>query len=958
MSSGSDGTLMDGHELGEFACIDSQVDFTTGTKTYKNGPDGKAFEKGAAYTWETYLKAPEDGAYTLVFSGIGGTGGAKITVNDKETSIGNLTLREGTQWPWNNVICSPTGMNISNSTVTLEAGKLYKVSVTGVASLDQKDLQVSLGWITPSQKQANYDESIRIASESDDVVFFAWSGTGAEGKTIEDCSLALPEDQEALLLDVIAAAKANGNKVTVVLNNGAAVTMDKWVDDVDAVLEMWYPGQEGGLATAKILLGEVNPSGKLSQTFMKHDNETPVTDSQEHFEERLKKSDEVTGNGVDQPKNSVYYTEGIMTGYRWYDSEGIEPQFDFGHGLSYTTFAYSDMKVAENNKNGYDVTFTVTNTGSVTGDEVAQVYLGAAKVPDGVQMAERQLAGFARLEDMKPGESREVSIEISQRSLSYWNAAGELVTRKDGTKDKWTVAEGERAIMAGTSSDNLPLQTSVNVKAPDEEKDNKNLSVLFSTNVKLFVNGDEQKIANLVGNYKGSFAEGESVSLTFKPAVEGREIAGVTVNGEAVNFKETDSFTYTVKAGEAEEYTFAITTVDKQILRTVIKAANACEDEIVDVIPSVLEKFRTALEAANTVYKNITATQAEIDQAWSDLIDAMHYLSFKTGSRAYLEYLLSVAEAIDTRDFIAGVTAFEDAYEAAQKVYDDKDATADEITAATDALEEALLGLVRGSAKDMLRTVINKADSLDLKNYVEAGQAEFEDALAQAKEVLYDDQASQDEVEAAADALNEAMEALRKVADKSALNALIAAIEKLNLSNYTAASVSNLNDVLNKAKTMAADAALSEDDQAKVDAMTDDLQDAKDDLKTKNTSNKTSGNSSSSSSSNVYGGAGTAVVGAATTAQTAAKVVSDTTVNFTLKRGSAYCFKMTVTGSNSLTPNFTVGNGNVLKTQFVAKIGNDYYYRVYAVGTPGQSTGVYTTLAGAAAVKHCTVTIA
>ena len=87
-----------------------------------------------------------------------------------------------------------------------------------------------------------------------------------------------------------------------------------------------------------------------------------------------------------------------------------------------------------------------------------------------------------------------------------------------------------------------------------------------------------------------------------------------------------------------------------------------------------------------------------------------------------------------------------------------------------------------------------------------------------------------------------------------------------------------------------------------------------------------------------------------------AYVVSDTTVNFTLKRGSAYCFKMTVVNGNAMTPSFTVGNGDVLKTQYVAKIGNDYYYRVYAIGTPGQSTGVYTTLPGNAAVKPVSYT--
>ena len=120
-----------------------------------------------------------------------------------------------------------------------------------------------------------------------------------------------------------------------------------------------------------------------------------------------------------------------------------------------------------------------------------RLYLGAAEVPDGVQMAEKQLAGFARIEDLQPGESREVTISISQRSLSYWNTNSEYVTRADGTKDKWTVAEGERAILVGASADNLPLEATVNVKAP-EEGENSNLSVQYGTNVKLFVNGEEQ----------------------------------------------------------------------------------------------------------------------------------------------------------------------------------------------------------------------------------------------------------------------------------------------------------------------------------------------------------------------------------------------------------------------------------------------------------------------------------
>ena len=120
---------------------------------------------------------------------------------------------------------------------------------------------------------------------------------------------------------------------------------------------------------------------------------------------------------------------------------------------------------------------------------------------------------------------------------------------------------------------------------------------------------------------------------------------------------------------------------------------------------------------------------------------------------------------------------------------------------------------------------------------------------------------------------------------------------------------------------------------------------------------KGSSGSTSANASNAYGAAGVSVVTAAQNVATPASVRSDTTVDFTLLHGQAYCFKMTVVNGNGMAPSFTVGNGSVLKTQFLTQIGNDYYYRVWATGTPGQSTGVYTTLPGQNAVKHCAVTI-
>ena len=148
--------------------------------------------------------------------------------------------------------------------------------------------------------------------------------------------------------------------------------------------------------------------------------------------------------------------------------------------------------------------------------------------------------------------------------------------------------------------------------------------------------------------------------------------------------------------------------------------------------------------------------------------------------------------------------------------------------------------------------------------------------------------------------------------------------------------------------------------EEKAKALIEGLETAEENLKTVS---KGSGSGSSSASNRrptaSTSGEGTAVAvsnGASAVAK-AASVVSDTTINFTMKRGSAYCFKMTVVNGSTATPSFTVGNGSVLKTQYVAKVGNDYYFRVYAIGTPGQSTGVYTQMPGEAPVLQCAVTI-
>ncbi len=273
----------------------------------------------------------------------------------------------------------------------------------------------------------------------------------------------------------------------------------------------------------------------------------------------------------------------------------------------------------------------------------------------------------------------------------------------------------------------------------------------------------------------------------------------------------------------------------------------------------------------------------------------------------------------------------------------------------------AIVNLQPISEKDQLSMVIAEAkevlDNLDEYSNVQEEKDALQDAYDTAVAVYENEEATQDEVAEATLNLNAALAVMRRVPSRDALAELVNEMSNKDLSKYTSASAAAFRTALQEANAGLANPNLTEE---KAKALIEGLETAEENLKTVS---KGSGSGSSSTSNRrptaSTSGEGTAVAvsnGASAVAK-AASVVSDTTINFTMKRGSAYCFKMTVVNGSNLTPSFTVGNGNVLKTQFVAKVGNDYYYRVYATGTPGQSTGVYTTLPGQNAVKHCTVTI-
>lgn len=324
----------------------------------------------------------------------------------------------------------PTADGLSNTStpIHLEAGVAMPITINVSPGRSAASLQVRLSWVTPDIERARIDEAVAAAKAARLAVVFAHD-EGTEGR--DRASLSLPGVQDAL----ISAVAAANPRTVVVLSNGAPILMP-WANHVAGILQMWYPGQEGAEAAAAILLGQAAPGGRLPVTFPRRAEDAPTAQPQRY--------PGVDGRGV--------YAEGIFVGYRWYDQQKIEPLFPFGHGLSYTTFAYSGLHVRRAG-DGYDVTLTITNTGTREGVEVPQVYVGPpANAP--APMAVKKLVAFERV-SLAPRASKTVTLRVDARGLSYWS-----------TKDHaWTVAGGKRTFMVGSSSRDVKLTSDVTVAA-------------------------------------------------------------------------------------------------------------------------------------------------------------------------------------------------------------------------------------------------------------------------------------------------------------------------------------------------------------------------------------------------------------------------------------------------------------------------------------------------------------
>ncbi len=388
--------------------VDEKIDFWWLRPGEKVSPDRFSVR------WTGWLTAPGSGRHILRLVS---SGAARLYLDGRLLAE---TRPSSSDWP----------VSEAETYVELTAGKQYDLRVEYVkhAEVDFNMISLRLGYAPRPEDDDRMARAVALASQSDVAIVFAGMPTGYESEGRDRPNMDLPGPQAEL---IEAVAQANP-KTIVVLNAGAPVTMP-WFDRVPAVLDAYYPGMEGGNAIARILLGEVNPSGRLPVTFPRRYEDNPTY-------------------GNYPGARQVHYGEGIFVGYRYYDHKGIEPLLPFGFGLSYTTFAYSALRVPRTAAIGKPVRVAVRvkNTGERAGKEVVQVYVSdrASSLP----RPPKELKGFAKVA-LRPGESKVVEFVLDERAFAFY----------DPYEKRWVVEPGEFEILVGSSSRDIRAKATVNL---------------------------------------------------------------------------------------------------------------------------------------------------------------------------------------------------------------------------------------------------------------------------------------------------------------------------------------------------------------------------------------------------------------------------------------------------------------------------------------------------------------
>ena len=380
--------------------------------TIGSGRGASPYPEGAlSERWTGFYNAEQDGTYDFFVPASGDGGGFYRLYLDGELVLDN--------WSLNRAI-------VDYVTLELESGA-HEIVFEHRGRQKWPGARLQLGI---SRHGDRVDAAAReLAARVDAVVVAAGFDASTESEGA-DRTFRLPPAQDELIRTM---ADAN-DRTVVVMTSGGAVEMTGWLDRVPALLQAWFPGQEGGSAVAEILLGDVNPSGRLPATFERRLEDNPAHD---HY--------------YPEPGTQrILYEEGVFVGYRGFEQADIAPLFPFGHGLSYTTFEYGSLEITpRTTRDGnVEVSLAVTNTGDRVGAEVVQVYVADAHSP--LPRPPKELKGFAKVR-LEPGETRRVTVELDRRSFAYY----------DTDRSGWVVAPGVFGVLVGRSSTAIELRGDV-----------------------------------------------------------------------------------------------------------------------------------------------------------------------------------------------------------------------------------------------------------------------------------------------------------------------------------------------------------------------------------------------------------------------------------------------------------------------------------------------------------------
>ncbi len=366
--------------------------------------------KATSVLMEGYYTPSEDGDYEF---GLLSTGRARMYVdgellidNWRDTEPGEAFFTQGT--------------TERRAIHQLSEGESVEIKIEFETS-SMSDMAAVRYGILPGQSADYMAEAVQVAADADAVLLLVGTNDDWETEGNDRAMLELPGRQDELIREILKV-----NPRTVVINNSGSPIAMSWIDEAKAVIQSWFAGQEYGNALVDLVLGKVNPSGKLPITFPKRLQDTPAYTS------------------YPGEFGKVSYGEGLFVGYRWYDARDIDPLLAFGHGLSYTDFEFSDLSVEGLNKSGGEISFKLSNTGGFRGQEVAQVYI--EPIDGTVARPIRELRAFSKI-DLEAGEQKQISISLDSDAFAHW----------DVSRGSWVVDPGVYRIHVGASSRDLRL---------------------------------------------------------------------------------------------------------------------------------------------------------------------------------------------------------------------------------------------------------------------------------------------------------------------------------------------------------------------------------------------------------------------------------------------------------------------------------------------------------------------